>query len=109
MVGSLDIKEDGCLKTEIRLNEDAMRPEKATELDRQSWWAGPPLLALLCMTSKLQGRTPKSVQRGNYGHKITENYVSEGSPPELIETTHNIKLEKIKKGKNLQTKPSRTN
>ena len=83
LVTSLDIKEDGCLKTGIRLNEDAIRPEQPRQLDRQSWWACPPPLALLCMTSKLQERTLKSVQRGRYRHKIKENYVNEGSPPEL--------------------------
>ena len=71
------------IKTGIRLNEDAIRPDQAREQGRQNWWACPPALVLLWMTSKLQERTPKSVQSGNYGHKITENYVSEGSPPEF--------------------------
>ena len=83
LVGSLDIKEDWYLKTGIRLNEDTIRPDQARELGRQNWWACPSPVALLCMSSKLQERTPKSVQIGSYGHKITENYVSEGSAPEF--------------------------
>ena len=50
---SLDIKEDGYVKTGIRLNEYAIRPDQARELDRKNWWACPAPLALLCMTSKL--------------------------------------------------------
>ena len=48
LVSSLDIKEDGCLKTEIWLNEDEIRPEQARELDRQSWWACPHYLQRSC-------------------------------------------------------------
>lgn len=69
MVSSLDIKEDGYLKTGIRLNEYAIRPDQARELDPKNWWAYLAPLALLCMTSKLQERTPKSVESGDYGHK----------------------------------------
>ena len=48
LLSSLDIKEDGCLKTETRLNEDSIRPEQARDLDRQGWWACPPYLQRSC-------------------------------------------------------------
>ena len=61
------------MKTGIRLNKHAIWPDQAREEGRQNWWACPPPLALVFMTSKLQERTPKSVKQVINGHKITEN------------------------------------
>ena len=61
------------MKTGIRLNEHAIWPDQAREEGRQNWWACPLPLALVCMTSKLQERTPGVSKQVINGHKITEN------------------------------------
>ena len=57
------------MKTGIRPNKHAIWPDQARELGRQNWWACPPPLALLSMTSKLQERPQKVSKQVIHGRE----------------------------------------